>query len=154
MKIEKLIISLLLLLTYSVGFTHNLVPHCCDTPPHENRTTTHHHHSATDEQIAEHDHVTHNDHFDEGIYDYIICLVNEADNSETKCSVEHCFTINSNVFSLKKMNTLQTAVVLFAVVSIPVEDAPISNFLKKEELAYASPPIENSPHRGPPTFSC
>ena len=154
MQFYKIIISLLLLLTYSFGFAHNLVPHCSDFST-ENHNNTHNHHSHTsgEEQNAEHNHITHNNHFDEGVYDYLVCLVHETETPESECSVEHCFTMNANDNSLKKLDKLQ-AIILFAVFQPIVQDEAIESYFDNTEISYLSPPIEDSPHRGPPVLSC
>ncbi|PCJ23903.1 MAG: hypothetical protein COA97_10715 [Flavobacteriales bacterium] len=152
MQLSKILISLLLLLTYSFGFAHNLVPHCGEIIPHEAHAPSHEHHqhSEGEKQLTKHSHVTHNNHFDEGVYDYLVCLVNETDDSDTECSIEHCFTFSSNNFSLKKINKIQTAIVLFAVFQPTVQNESIAYSSTDLEINYLSPPLEDSPHRGPP----
>jgi hypothetical protein len=151
MNFLKPFISLLLLLTYSFGFAHNLVPHCTDFT-NENHTASHNHH--TTEADDEHSHITHNDHFDEGFYDYLVCLVHETETPESECSEEHCFTINNNPNFLKTANKLHTTIVLFAVFQPIVQNEPITYFSTDVEINYLSPPLEDPPHRGPPRFSC
>jgi hypothetical protein len=152
MQFYKSIISLLLLLTYSFGFAHNLVPHCNDDTPHETAISDHHHHQHSDEQQEniEHNHINHDSHFDEGIIDFITCLVHESESPEEQCSIEHCFTFSSNNFSLKDINKIQTAIVLFAVSQPIVQNESIAYSSTDFEINYLSPPLEDSPHRGPP----
>ena len=162
LQLSKVVISILLLLTYSFGFAHNLVLHCHDTVEENHTHSTHsthsthkhHQHIEGEEDNTEHDHISHSNHFDEGVYDFIICLVQETGGPESTCSIEHCFTINSNDFSLKNISKLQTVIVLYAVLNIEVQSNPISKYIKNIGRTYSSPLINDSPHRGPPFFSC
>jgi len=150
----KTIISLLLLLTYSVGFAHNLVPHCADfdTEAHDNEHH-HEHHSDAEEHGNEHDHVSHNNHLDENVFDYLVCLIHETETPDSDCSAEHCFVLN-NPTTFKKINKAQVAIVLFAIFQPIVHNETIVHYSTGIEINYLSPPLEKSPHRGPPSFSC
>lgn len=153
MQLSKIVISLILLLTYSFGFAHNLVPHCNDSgEENHNHTPSHNHHQHAEGEELDSDHsdITHNDHFDEGITDFITCLVNESESPEEECSVEHCFTFSINNFSLKDISKIQTTIVLFAVFQPIVQDESIAYSSTDVEINYLSPPLEDSPHRGPP----
>ena len=46
LQLSKVVISILLLLTYSFGFAHNLVPHCNDTVEENHTHSTHSTHST------------------------------------------------------------------------------------------------------------
>lgn len=153
---------MLLLLTYSFGFTHNLIPHCNDlvkeshshTSNHNHASNHNHHFHAEGDQLHdEHIDIAHHDHYDGGLLDFITCLVHESELPEEECSVEHCFTINPSTSSLK-INKIQTAIILFAVFQPIAQDE--ADFLSTSdvEIKYLSPPLEDSPHRGPPFFSC
>ncbi len=151
MQFYKTIISLLLLLTYSFGFAHNLVPHCGEfANENYNEIQHYHHHKGGQDKNPEHQHIQHNDHADEGIYDFIVCLANETDDSGTECTIEHCFTFNSTDTSLKNISKLQTAIILFAVLQPIIQKEVITPSFTAIEINYLSPLIENSPHRGPP----
>lgn len=156
MNYHKLIITILLLLTYSFGFAHNLVPHCNDfTEESHDHSSNHNHHFHSEGEELHDDHIdiAHDDHFDGGLFDFITCLVHESELPEDECSVEHCFTINPSTSSLK-INKIQTAIILFAVFQPIAQDE--ADFLSTSdvEIKYLSPPLEDSPHRGPPFFSC
>jgi hypothetical protein len=153
MQFYKIIISLLLLLTYSFGFAHNLVPHCNDSSE-ENHTHVpshnHHQHFEGEEIDTEHSDIAHNNHFDGGVIDFITCLVHESETPGEECSVEHCFTFSTNNFSLKDISKIQTAIVLFTVFQPIVQNETILYSSADLEINYLSPPLEDSPHRGPP----
>jgi len=151
MKILKTVISLFLLLTYSIGFAHNLVPHCSTFSPHESHPPSHQHHNDLGEHDEDHVHVLHNSHIDEGVFDFVLCLATEAGDEENECIEEHCFTVNTNTVSLKKTAHLATAIVLFSITNEPVIATINNSLINEESLFYASPPISNTPLRGPPT---
>lgn len=157
MNFHKLIISLSLLLTYSFGFAHNLVPHCNDSfEENHNHTPNHNHHfhSEGEELETEHYDIAHNDHFDEGVSDFLVCLVHESETPDEECSIEHCFTVNFNEFSLKDFSKIQTAILFSTVLDLTVAYKLDSNYFEVVEEIHSTPLIENSPHRGPPIFSC
>lgn len=157
MKINKVIISLILLLTYSFGFAHNLVPHCTDSgEENHNHSPSHNHHFHFEGEAinSEHADIAHDDHFDEGINDFITCLVNESETPAEDCSIEHCFTVNFNEFSLKDLNKIQTAILFSTVSDLSVAYKLDSNYFEVVEEIHSTPLIENSPHRGPPIFFC
>ena len=153
MNYHKLIITILLLLTYSFGFAHNLVPHCNDfTEESHDHSSNHNHHFHSEGEELHDDHIdiAHDDHFDGGLFDFITCLVHESELPEDECSIEHCFIINSNSFSLKDINKIQVAIVLFTVTQPIVQNEPITYSSTDLEINYLPPPLEDSPHRGPP----
>lgn len=75
-----------LLLVYSVSFGHQIIPH-----HHHEISDEHNHHlvSTHDHCLAEkerHDHVAHDNHFDEGLIDYLGCVLgNHEHNPSTGC---------------------------------------------------------------------
>ena len=96
-QFKKTVISLILILSYSIGFAHNLIPHCTDFHSDgEHSESAHHnhsHHTHDDGNFVEenHDHVEHDDHFDDGYLDYLICLIDNLDHSNGSCNLE-CYT--------------------------------------------------------------
>lgn len=156
MNFHKLIISLILLLTYSFGFAHNLVPHCTDSgEENHNHSPSHNHHFHFEGEAinSEHADIVHDDHFDKGVYDFITCLVHESESPEEECSIEHCFTFSTNNFSLDDINKIQTAILLFVVFQPIVQNELIEYFSIDVEINYLSPLLEDSPPRGPPYFN-
>ena len=157
MQLSKIVISILLLLTYSFGFAHNLVPHCNDSgEENHNHAPSHNHHFHSEGEAidSEHADIAHDDHFDEGINDFITCLVNESEISVDDCSIEHCFTVNFNDFSFKDFSKIQTAILFSTVLDLSVAYKLDSNYFEVVEEVLFTPLIENSPHRGPPIFFC
>ncbi|MFT5818818.1 MAG: hypothetical protein ACI8ZM_000039 [Crocinitomix sp.] len=77
-----------LLLVYSVSFGHQIIPH------HHHQNSEYHNPDLVgthDHCVAEeetHNHVAHEDHFDEGIFDYLACVLGSHEhNSPTDCEL-------------------------------------------------------------------
>jgi len=150
MKVGKIVISFFLLLTYSLGFAYNLVPHYSDFGIDNHHAIQHYHvHASKQDKNPKHEHITHNNHFDEGIYNYIVCLTNETNGASTGATVEHYFTLNTNEIVLKKINALPVTMLLCAVFKIEAQPEIFNSFNDVERI-YLPPFIKESPHRGPP----
>lgn len=159
MRFRKVIISLFLFLTYSIGFAHNLVPHCTVDFENSNIATkdSHHHHNHHEhngEDEADHDHIVHEDHLDSGYLDLVICLLEDVEHGDEECGQEHCFTLSSNNLSLKNFSKIQMIYVVFGL----LQESFIHDQREYFNIEYShiilSPPLEKSPHRGPPVFTC
>jgi len=95
MNFEKAVISIFILLSYSVGIAHNFIPHCEDNHPqeielgHENNPHfAHNHFDKNDNSSIEHeghDHLSHKDHFDESITDLLECVLLEIEHPLDNC---------------------------------------------------------------------
>ncbi|NNC94977.1 MAG: hypothetical protein HKN92_05395 [Chitinophagales bacterium] len=84
MQWRKSLISLFLVVAYSVGFAHEIVPHCHA----ENESTctavvTHLIHE-NDGHNEDHLHITHSDHLHDGILEFFICKILESDHHDPK----------------------------------------------------------------------
>lgn len=150
MNFIKTGISFLLLLTYSLGFAHNLVPHCSSILPHESHAYSHQHHSHQSPHEEDHMHVVHQNHVDDGLLDYVLCVVNDTGNEEHECVEDHFFTIQNNAISLKKIIYLPTSIILFAINNELKEALMATRFMLENNITYVSPPLKNTSLRGPP----
>lgn len=157
MRTSKVIISLLLLLTYSLGFAHNLIPHSHEVETenhiaeHDNEGH-HHHHKAVEHSHGEHEHISHGDHFDGGVLDVLLCVLHETNHPEDDCKDEHFLPANSNRIIINKLQTKQLVTILFAIETEAIElDLLVSS--QVVEKSYLSPSVEDTPLRGPPSKS-
>ncbi len=83
----KHIASYFLLFVYSISFGHQIIPHHHHTESenHENEHVEAHHCVAESEA---HDHVAHENHFHEGLLDYIGCILGGHEhNPATECEL-------------------------------------------------------------------
>ena len=120
-QFKKTIISLVLILSYTVGFAHNFIPHCSDVHTGENHSKVehnheHHSHDGHDSLIKDHSHVEHGDHFDEGLIDYLVCLLEGVQHHDHSCDAQ-C-TPQNNVLKDSIEKSVETSKVLAAELSI------------------------------------
>lgn len=150
MQIKKIIISLSLLLVYSLGFAHNLIPHChgVDEAFVEHSDLGHHHHQHAAEHVhaeEDHQHVSHGSHIDENLYDFLVCILFEMEHQEHD-SVFHYLPTAQKLVTKNQTNPVIVPVATFSA---------INNLSKPKNnvvivLGYFSPLINELPLRGPP----
>lgn len=158
MNFKRIVISFFLLLTYSLGFAHNLIPHQHDSETekhshaHDNKHE-HHHHSEPKKSKVEHEHISHGDHFDEGFYDLLVCFLHDADFHTDDCNTHYIApTKTHRSLTNKSQKTLFVATLL--AVTIEVEQPELATYFNVNSIIfYHSHSIEDSPLRGPPSIS-
>ncbi|QNR22764.1 hypothetical protein [Croceimicrobium hydrocarbonivorans] len=135
----KRLLSFLLLLSYSLGMAHAMVPHSAAI--------------EADTEHSGHEHLHHN-HCDESVYDLIVCLLAETDHR-----VEHCVSDlylasqNQDLQIQSPILILWDAILRPISISIDLDETELEYFDVDEILAST----ERRPHyslRGPPHFSC
>lgn len=157
MQFGRIIISLSLLLTYSMGFAHNLVPHHEETmeqhvvaeASNEHHGHAHHEHPLAIDLVDSHEHISHNNHFDSDVYDLIVCFFNETAHPTSACNIEHF--PNSKSASDSKVKNGNSVISMIDDKSVQVAYIEIvMPFGNTSTIPYSNPPITQSPHRGPP----
>jgi hypothetical protein len=89
MQLKNAVISFLLICSYSLGFAHNVIPHCDEAHGNgANHSHEHHIHIGPDETNEEHTHIAHNDHFDDGILELLICALEVVNHHDGACDLE------------------------------------------------------------------
>lgn len=142
----KNILAGFLLMVYGISFGHSIVPQ-------------HHHTGESGEHVEEihcesdtidHQHISHDDHFDEGFWDFLGCLIENL-HQELPADHHSCETIS---IVSQKVKTDRIAVQ--QIVDLPNEIA-ISVCFEKNLINYKNPAlssyfVEDSPfsRRGPP----
>ncbi|MDB4533628.1 hypothetical protein N9242_02065 [Vicingaceae bacterium] len=159
MLTKKLFISIILLLTYSLGFAHNFVPHNHDSETavhehsHEENGHSHHHHSTKEQAHQDHEHISHGDHFDEGFYDLLICFLHDADHHEDECDNHYFIPTKTNSSSTNKLHQQKLVATLIAL-TVVLEKPELTYKLDvNSSIFYRSLSMEDSPLRGPPSIS-
>ena len=141
-----------MLLTYSIGFAHNVIPHSHSDEVHEHETSgtehSHHHHSVEHAHV-DHEHVAHGDHYDEGLYDLFLCFLHEAEHQEDDCDVHYFIPTKSNRVLNKVQSNLLVAVMFSLVNETDAYTAPADFEINLAE-SYRAPSIVDIPLRGPP----
>ncbi len=107
MKITKIILSLFLLFTYSLGIAHNIIPHQHDDGSHQHVSENHHNHGhehhSSNIAHTDHHHISHGDHFDENMYELLLCFLHQSENHENDCKKQH-YTPSKTYRSLTSKN--------------------------------------------------
>jgi len=154
---KRIIISLLLLLTYSLGFAHNFIPHQhnAETETHNHAhddKNEHHHHNGINKLGVDHEHISHGNHFDDGFYDLLVCFLHDAEF--------HSDDSNNDYFIPTKTNNTSSEISLqlFAIVNtlfattLETKEASSLDFLDIDLTSnYRSPSLVDFHLRGPPS---
>ena len=155
MQNKKVFISFILLLIYSFGFAHNLIPHNEDVDENGQVTHIHEHHVHTEGE-AEHDHlhIQHQNHIDEGIFDLIVCFLSEVKHPASDCTETHLLSNELDVSASQNFYSVKLTSMVLTFLSQPSELVNSTFTSVNDDEVYDFIPLERSPHRGPPTFSC
>ena len=156
---KKLVLSILLVFTYLLGFVHNVIPHH-HAGDHEHHVEVdqelgHHHHGHHDhntEGSSDHAHISHEDHVDGGIFDLVLCIFNEVEHTSSTHHSVHLSSINS--ISIKSGFK---SIPFNALLLDRSYELHSNSKLEKIDAAQASDlcaVLLVSPLRGPPIFSC
>ena len=162
MKISKIVISLLLLLTYTFGFAHSAIPHAngghanlqSQTEAVSDHSHAHHQHNEGENSDSNHEHLSHENHFDASITDYMLCVLNDMEHKDANCNVLQYIPIkrsNKNLENWSKTAIVALVYTFFIDIEQPTESA---TYYAIDAPLFKSPPLLNSPNRGPPTFIC
>jgi|GEM_PF-6550364 len=87
MRLLKSFISFLLILSYTLGLAHNIVPHEHDESTGHHKNHSHeHHHSAHDHHSSDIAHAGHHDH---NLMDFMKCLLTDLEHIDA--NLEYVF---------------------------------------------------------------
>jgi len=156
-------VAFLLFLSYLIGFSHYLIPHCenaheTDTVHDSQQNGIHLHQHHIEEGLVdkdqEHDHFQHSDHFDEGIYDFLVCFLSEVEHPDTESGLDS-FIVESSGHPLS--NTYKDQLLSLAFYAEIKQYMFIPEIESKDSFTpdiYPSPHLLFSPNKGPPYFTC
>ncbi len=151
MQFSKVAISLLLLLTYSFGSAHNLIPHNQELDLQNHIPATHHHYSLNDKNSSNHDLILHQSHFDESLFDLVVCFISETDHPVKKCIIQHYMLTETNdVFPRDPVKANIACLLLMVFTEFSIKKS-ISVGNTNSGFTHLSPLLKSSPHRGPPS---
>ncbi len=157
---KKLILSIFLLFTYSLGFAHSFIPHVHTSESqnhehvHEENGHAHHHHHSLEQVNQDHEHISHGDHFDNGFYEVLICFLHDVNPHKDECSHPYFIPGKSNNTSSNKSQQ-QKLVATRLISPLKVEQTEVIDRLAANaRICYSSPSLEDSHLRGPPTPQC
>lgn len=159
---KRSFIAIFILFSYTIGFSHYLIPHC-DTGHeesiiHDSEEHAIHFHQHHDENLVEnkedHAHYKHEDHFDEGFYDLLVCFLSKVEHPETEgCLDPVIIKTLDKTTSTSKKDQAQLAILFGLVSNVIIFSNEEDVYLHSIEF-YHSPPIHSPPNRGPPVISC
>tara|TARA_R110002072_G_scaffold238038_3_gene395446 strand:+ start:3443 stop:3901 length:459 start_codon:yes stop_codon:yes gene_type:complete len=152
MQFGRIIISFFLIFSYSFGFAHSLVPHCSDSSPVE-INHQHKHQSELNNSHEKHEHIVHANHFDEGIYDLLICLMSDSHNGTSDCCTQHVSSNTSSLSAVLSNNDIAKLVSSFVAIFGIAENNEKTHFSELSDVIYTSPEVNAHSLRGPPSIS-
>ncbi|MCO4806301.1 MAG: hypothetical protein KC456_06885 [Flavobacteriales bacterium] len=139
---------------YGIGFAHSAIPHC----HHDTALAKleHNHHANVEHHNHEHDHddhhhVEHNDHLDEGLLDFVICLLTEVEHPDSDIDQSHLLMTSRNARIIQGDLTANVALVLSEEASSSIKVAEASETCTHGCFQYSEAAYENISERGPPT---
>ncbi len=152
-NLKNIILAYFLILSYTLSFAHSLIPHSEGLIDGQHIHDLSHEHNHSHSKVHSHstdDHVIHADHFDENIYDYLICIFSDLEHGESECSIEHeAPTQEVNVSFL-------FVAVFYAVSNYHTIDDVLEQEKKERRViqkTFYSPPQQNAYSlRGPPSL--
>ncbi len=160
MHFGKVVISLFLLLTYSFGFAHTLIPH-----QEKNDVSTqniafqenehhhpHHEHQQNEDLGNDHVHIQHENHFDESLYDLIACYLCKLEYPSNDCEIQHFIPEKTREDAKRNFAKAKFTALLIAVFIGKKQNEPVAGYDKKSNYSSATP-LKNTPLRGPPSLT-
>lgn len=144
--------ALLLIAIYSLGFMHDVIPHCENS---NNEKHHHHEHHVHEQSETAYDgHIVHDDHMDEGIYDYLVCLVSDLEQGEDGCNMHHC--VKADLPKTFKKQSSDHTIITTKVLTSSFEfiEGTITKFIEGKENNGLPPILNGTSRRGPPFISC
>ncbi len=152
MEVKKTFISFLIIFSYTLGFAHNLVPHCDEQHSAvDNGYHNEYHHHNNDESItSDHSHIAHNDHYDKDVLDLIICAFEESNHHGENCNLELYTPSFKFIQPEKSILGSSNPFDEFTYESELDLDASISNYYNNSFLTPSDELTIIIPLRGPP----
>lgn len=153
MKILKPIISVFLLLTYLVGFSHNILPHHHFDEAQPYTHLEMHEHANVNEY--DYDDVKHKSHLDDSFIDYVLCLLSEVKHPTSYKVDKHMVSFQKEANSLKEKFIVSFLSLVFSF--NPDSSAQPTIIKPNNRVVFLGSPIpfiESFSFRGPPSISC
>jgi hypothetical protein len=158
MQMRKALISFLLILSYSFGFAHNLVPHCTEFHIEHADEIHEHHDDHHDHEVGEiidddHSHVVHNDHYDDNLLDYFLCALEDVNHHDDGCNLE-CYTQIPEFNGSEKSADKSLDHFDFQSCFVSLErTSSESNYTDVSVLHLSEESTAQCPYRGPPSHN-
>lgn len=157
---KRVFISVMLLLAYSLGFAHNLIPHTHinetaeEIVTHdENRHHHYHYNNYHHKKHVNHEHILHGDHFDENLYDLLVCFLHTTDDKQAKDCNGQFYMPTTKKRIINNVPQVQLLAIIISIVP-GLEITFTNEFYEWVETLHSLPPINSTSLRGPPSFFC
>jgi len=143
-EVKRIVISLLLLCTYSLSFAQGLLPHSHDWQDGIGNEE-HHHYGYQDKDSSN---KGEGKQGDDSLLDLILCFLTDLDNPDDDAKIE---TNNPNLNSQKVFQKAQLAAVILSF--IPLPEPELQYYVPRVEPLFRRLLTRYIPQRGPPTIS-
>ena len=156
MKLFKISIAFFFLFIYSLAFAVELVPHYHNDSDNSilGITENFNGHTHIEVENRDSDDISHENHLDDNLLDFVICLLQKIEHSES--DIFHQYYFSSEPTNIASIDFFRTK-----LIAIPfVEQIAEKQLTPKPDFKYVTignyllPTVKASPHRGPPVFSC
>ncbi len=120
--------------------------------PHEKKAFFHKHLPAISDEAATHL-VHHRDHYDENLFELILCLLDETEHPQNSCHNRDFIVEQVNPSQFKVLSKARLIAVLFSLTQINQQSDKSNHQVFDDTCLYLNAYQEAYPHRGPPSFS-
>ena len=119
-KSRRVVISILFLLVYSVGFAHQLIPHHNGDAGHkhfceDSELSTFNKENLEENNCNELTCFVHDNHCDDGLYELLSCLFNDETHPEDDCKTEYFIPVKKSNSEIKKLSNSKVVAVIIAL---------------------------------------
>ncbi len=158
MNAIKTSISFVLLMVYTIGLVQGITPRCnhYSVVEHVSNSGDEHHHKHHDHgqnEPADHAHVEHNGHLDDGAFDLLICVLEDIAHSESNNDDCHCVPTITNRTASDWTAKLRLLVVIVPFAILPEISIKTTYIFSPSRVMLSSPLLSDLPQRGPPSIS-
>lgn len=153
MNFNKIIASLFLLFTYLIGFTHNVIPHCHHNADANHTHLEHHEHHTGSHDQGNDRHVSHNDHLDEGVLDFIICLLSETEHPTPIGDSQFYFSTEKTPRTIGMNLTFLYAMAHSVILGLEPSTKAVVLYADLEAEMHSNDSRFSLPDRAPPTLA-
>ncbi len=154
MNLKNSILAYFLILSYTLSFAHNLIPHSDTLIDGQHLHDLIHEHNHFHSDFHSHstdDHILHENHLDENVLDYLICIFSDLEHGESECAMEHETPSQEVNVSFLFVDVFY-AVINFHDIDVILEQKNKEYSISKE-IIYSSPHYSTYKLRGPPILS-
>lgn len=158
MNLIKSIVSICLIMAYSLGLANNSFVNCFDNCLDEDHIQVEHNHDhyelEEDFSESDHEHFEHDDHVDHGFLDFLTCLFSDLQHEHNAAENQVVETESRIINKIVQFNEKELTPFAFQSFVKTVEPNLDSNKTSQFDFLenYRSPELSASQLRGPPSL--